>query len=116
MSDSNKSQKVIKYYMDADLAEPAPVDSNGNLILDFQTVLQGQEKRIKLYANNTIEYDIALEPLIEQNEPDLKIVKYPATLRSGSTEEVIISFKPDLDRISPLQSGFDFRKVILARS
>ena len=102
--------------MDADLAEPAPVDSNGNLVLDFGTSIQGTEKRIKIYAANTIEFDIQLEPLTDPNEPDLKIVRYPSVLRAGSTEEVIISFKPDLDRISPLQTGWDFRKIILAKN
>lgn len=100
--------------MDRDLEVPAPKDQDGNLLLNFQTVLQGSEKRIHLFANNTIEYDVALEPILDPNEPDLKIVKYPAVLRAGQVEEVIISFKPDMDRISPLQSGWDFRKVILA--
>lgn len=99
--------------MDPDLNEPAPVDSNGNLLLNFQTVLQGQEKRIHLFAHNTIEYDIQLEPLLEEGEPDLKIARYPAVLRAGMTDEVVVSFKPDIDRIKPLQSGFDFRKIIL---
>jgi hypothetical protein len=101
--------------MDSDRMEAAPVDQNGNLILDFGTCLQGSEKRIKLYASNEIEYDISLEPLIEKDEPDLKIIRYPAVLRAGTIEEVLISFKPDLDRISSLNSGFDFRKIILAR-
>lgn len=112
----NRSHKVIQYYMDDDLGERAPTDSNGNLILDFGTVLQGQEKRIKLFAKNTIEYDIQLEPLIEADEPDLKITRYPAVLKAGEIAEVLISFKPDLDRIKPLESGFDFRKIILTRS
>lgn len=116
MSTDNRSHKVIQYYMDDNLGERAPTDSNGNLILDFGTVLQGQEKRIKLFAHNTIEYDIQLEPLIEDNEPDLKITRYPSVLRAGETAEVLISFKPDLDRIKPLEAGFDFRKIILTRS
>lgn len=116
MSDKNRSHKVIQYYLDADLGERAPTDSNGNLLLNFGTVLQGQEKRIKLFAHNTIEYDIQLEPLIEDNEPDLKITRYPSVLRAGESAEVLISFKPDLDRIKPLESGFDFRKIILTRS
>lgn len=100
--------------MDSDLRERAPTDSNGNLILNFQTVLQGQEKRIRLFAHNNLEYDISLEPLLEPNEPDLKITRYPAVLKAGSTDEVIVSFKPDIDRVRPLESGFDFRKIILA--
>lgn len=102
--------------MDLDLATPAPVDQNGNLLLNFGTVLQGQESRIKLFAHNTIEYDVQLEPLLEEGEPDLKITRYPEVLRAGSTEEVIVSFKPDMDRIRPLESGFDFRKIILTRN
>lgn len=112
-SSNNRSQKVIQYYLDPDLAEQAPTDSNGNLLLNFGTVLQGQEKRIQLFAHNTIEYDVQLEPLLEPNEPDLKITRYPAVLRAGSTDEVVVSFKPDIDRVRPLESGFDFRKIIL---
>lgn len=113
--EENRSHKVIQYYLDPDLGQGAPTDSNGNLKLDFGTCLQGQESRIRLYAHNTIEYDIQLEPLIEPGEEDLKITKYPAVLRAGSIGEVIVSFKPDLDRISPLESGFDFRKIVLKR-
>lgn len=115
-NNNTRSHKVIQYYLDPDLAERAPTDSNGNLFLDFGTVLQGQESRIKLYAHNTIEYDIQLEPLIEQGEEDLKVIRYPGVLRAGSTDEVIVSFKPDMDRIRPLESGFDFRKIILKRN
>lgn len=111
----NRSHKVIQYYLDPDLTTPAPKDQEGNIKLRFGTVLQGRDHRIKLYANNTIEYDIALEPILDKDEPDLNIVKYPSTLRAGSTEEVIVSFKPDIDRVKPLESGFDFRKIILTR-
>ncbi len=111
------SHKVIQYYLDADKKERAPTDSNGNLLLNFGTVLQGQSKRIRLYAANTIEYPIQLEPLIENNnEPDLKITKYPPVLREGEVAEVDIVFSPDIDRIKPLESGFDFRKTILTRT
>lgn len=113
---SDRSHKVIQYYLDPDKNEPAPTDSNGNLFLDFGTVLQGQDSRLRLYAHNTIEYDIQLEPLIEQGEEDLKVIRYPSVLRAGSTDEVIVSFKPDMDRIKPLESGFDFRKIILKRN
>jgi hypothetical protein len=113
---NNRSHKVIQYYLDPDLGERAPTDSDGNLLISFGTVLQGQEKRIQLFAHNTIEYDVQLEPLIDADEPDLKITRYPAVLRAGETAEVIVSFKPDLDRIKPLQAGFDFRKIILTRS
>lgn len=113
---STNSHKVIKYYMDPDRTESAPTDSNGNLVLNFGVCLQGTENRIKLYASNEIPYDISLEPLIEKGEPDLKIVKYPSTLRAGSIEEVIVSFKPDIDRVRPLESSFDFRKIVLTKS
>lgn len=115
-NNSNRSHKVIQYYLDPNLEERAPTDSSGNLILQFGTVLQGQEKRVHLFANNTIEYDIQLEPLIEADEPDLKITRYPNILKAGETAEIVISFKPDLDRVKPLESGFDFRKIILTRS
>lgn len=113
---SDRSHKVIQYYMDPDLTTPAPKDQDGNLFLDFGVALQGQESRIKLYAHNTIPYDIQLEPLIEQGEEDLTVIRYPSVLRAGSTDEVIVSFKPDMDRIKPLESGFDFRKIILKRN
>lgn len=109
-----KSHKVIQYYLDADGTEPAPTDSQGNLLLDFGTCLQGQPKKIRLYANNTLEdYDIQLEPLIDKDEPDLKITRYPPILKAGAIEPVDITFTPDIDRVSPLNSGFDFRKIIL---
>ena len=71
---------------------------------------------IRLYAHNTIEYPMQLEPIIENDEPDLKITTYPPVLKQGEIAPVDIVFKPDPDRISPLQSGFDFRKIILTRS
>lgn len=113
---SRRSHKVIQYYMDPHRKETAPTDNNGNLLLNFGTTLQGQETRIKIYAANTIDFPIQLEPIIEDNEPDLKITKYPPVLQPGAIEEVIISFKPDMDRISPLQTGWDFRKIILTRT
>lgn len=102
--------------MDAEGKQPAPQDTEGNLLLNFGTVLQGSSKKIRLYAKNTIEYPIQLEPIIENNEPDLKITRYPPILTAGSIQEVDIVFSPDPDRISPLQTGFDFRKTILTRT
>ena len=111
-----RSHKVIQYYLDAEGTNPAPTDSNGNLILNFGTVLQGQAKKITLFAHNTIEYPIQLEPLIEKGEEDLKVSRFPPVLKSGSIEPVDIVFAPDPDRIKPLQAGFDFRKTILTRT
>ena len=98
------------------MREPAPTDGKGNLLLNFGTVLQGEAKKIRLYAYNTIEYPIQLEPIIQDNEPDLKITTYPPILRDGEIAPVDIVFSPDADRISPLQSGFDFRKIILTKT
>ena len=127
----NRSHKVIQYYLDPDMKERAPtkiihefdpikgemVDvDTGELELNFGTVLQGEAKKIKLYAHNTIEYPIQLEPIIENGEPDLKITRYPPVLREGETAQVDIVFSPGIDRISPLQSGFDFRKIILTKT
>jgi hypothetical protein len=114
--ENRRSHKVIQYYLDPDKKEPAPTDSEGNLLLNFGTVLQGEAKKITLYAHNTIEYPMQLEPIIENGEPDLKITTYPPILKQGEIAPVDIVFKPDPDRISPLESGFDFRKIILTRS
>ena len=111
-----RSHKVIQYYLDPDKREPAPTDDNGNLKLNFGTVLQGEAKKIRLYAYNTIEYPIQLEPIIQDNETDLKITTYPPILRDGEIAPVDIVFSPDADRIRPLQSGFDFRKIILTKT
>ena len=102
--------------MDEDGNEPAPTDQQGNLLLNFGTSIQGQAKRIRLYAANTIEYDIQLEPLIDKDEPDLKITRFPPILKAGDIQAVDITFTPDIDRVRPLQSGFDFRKIILTRT
>lgn len=114
--DNKRSHKVIQYYLDPDKKEAAPTDNNGNLLLNFGTVLQGEAKKIRLYAANTIEFPIQLEPIIENNEPDLKITRYPNILREGEIAAVDIVFSPDPDRIRPLESGFDFRKTILTRT
>lgn len=111
-----KSHKVIQYYLDENRTQPAPTDNNGNLKLNFGTVLQGEAQKIRLYAHNTIEYPIQLEPIIENGEPDLSITNYPPVLREGQTAPVDIVFKPDPDRIKPLEAGFDFRKIILTRT
>lgn len=111
-----RSHKVIRYYLDPDKREPAPTDDNGNLKLNFGTVLQGEAKKIRLYAANTIEYPIQLEPIISEGETDLKITTYPPVLRDGEIAPVDIVFSPDADRISPLNSGFDFRKIILTKT
>ena len=117
MSQENKrSHKVIQYYLDPQRNQAAPTDDDGNLLLNFGTVLQGESKKIRLYAHNTIEYPIQLEPLIENGEPDLKITRYPPILREGEVAPVDILFSPDPDRIKPLQSGFDFRKIILTKT
>lgn len=110
-----QSHKVIQYYLDEDATQPAPTDQEGNLILDLGTVLQGQPKKIRLYAQNTIEYPMQLEPLIDPNEPDLKITRYPPIIKQGEIAPVDITFTPDVDRIKPLNTGFDFRKIILTR-
>lgn len=111
-----RSHKVIQYYLDPDKKEAAPTDDNGNLLLNFGTVLQGEAKKIRLYAHNTIEFPIQLEPIIENGEPDLSITTYPPVLRDGEVAPVDIVFKPDPDRIRPLESGFDFRKIILTKT
>ena len=111
-----KSHKVIQYYLDEQATEPAPTDQDGNLLLNFGTVLQGQQKKIRLYAQNTIEYPMQLEPLIDKDEPDLKITRYPPIIKQGEIAPVDITFTPDPDRVKPLQSGFDFRKIILTRT
>jgi hypothetical protein len=113
---SSRSHKVIQYYLDPEGNEKAPVNSEGNLILNFGTVLQGQSKRITLYAKNTIEYPIQLEPMIEKGEEDLKVSRFPPVLKAGDIQQVDIIFSPDPDRIKPLQAGFDFRKTILTRT
>lgn len=115
-NENKRSHKVIQYYLDPDKNEPAPTDSNGNLMLSFGTVVQGEAKKIRLYAANTIEYPIQLEPIIEDNEPDLKVTKYPPVLKVGEVAPVDVVFAPDADRIKPLESGFDFRKIILTRT
>ena len=101
--------------MDEDGNEPAPTDSQGNLILNFGTSIQGQAKKIRLYAKNTINFNMQLEPLVDKNEPDLKITRYPPIIKAGAIEPIDITFTPDIDRISPLNSSFDFRKIILAQ-
>lgn len=114
--ENKRSHKVIQYYLDQDRTQAAPTDQNGNLLLNFQTVLQGQSKRITLFAHNTIEFPIQLEPIIENDEPDLKITRFPPILKAGEVSQVDIVFSPDPDRISPLECGFDFRKIILTKS
>lgn len=116
MSKQFQSHKVIQYYLDEQATEPAPTDSQGNLLLNFGTVIQGQPKKIRLYAANTIEYDIQLEPLVDKDEPDLKITRFSPILKAGAIEPVDIVFSPDVDRVRPLSSGFDFRKIILTRT
>ena len=113
---TNNSHKVIKFYLDAEGTQPAPTNEDGTLYLDFGTVLQGQTKRVRLYAANTIEYPIQLEPMIEKGEEDLKVTRFPPILQVGSIEPVDIMFSPDIDRIKPLNAGFDFRKIILTRT
>lgn len=109
-------KKVIEYYLDSNATQLAPTDDNGNLKLEFGTVLQGQSKKIRLYAKNLINYPIQLEPLIANvNEKDLKISRYPNILRVGDIEPVDIVFSPDPDRLAPLETGWDFRKIILSR-
>ena len=115
-SQNNSKKKVIEYYLDSDQHQLAPTDDEGNLDLDFGTVLQGQSKKIRLYAKNLIEYPMQLEPLIaNENEKDLKITKYPAILKVGEIAPVDVVFSPDPERLSPLECGWDFRKVILSR-
>ena len=86
--DTRRSHKVIQYYLDPEKRTPAPTDNNGNLLLNFGTVLQGKSEKIRLYAHNTIEFPMQLEPIIENNEPDLKITNYPSILREGETAPV----------------------------
>ena len=102
--------------MNESLTEPAPTDNAGNLMLDFGTCLQGQAKKIRLYVANTIDFDIQLEPLVDKDEPDLKITRFPPILKSGNVEPIDVTFTPDIDRVKPLESGFDFRKIILTRT
>lgn len=110
------NKKVIEYYLDQDATQLAPTDDEGNLKLDFGTVLQGQSQKVRLYAKNLIKHPIQLEPLISnEREKDLKISRYPNVLRVGSIEPVDIIFSPDPDRLEPLECGWDFRKVILSR-
>jgi hypothetical protein len=116
LEDKTKSRRVLKYYMDADKNEAAPTDSQGNLLLDFGTVLQGSEKKIRLHVTNTIEYPIQLEPIIENGEPDLKITRFPPIIQPAEIAPVDIVFSPDVDRVKPLEAGFDFRKIILTRT
>lgn len=113
---SKNKKVIIEYYLDSDQHQKAPTDDEGNLNLDFGTVLQGQSKKIRLYAKNLIEYPIQLEPLLgDANETDLKITRYPNILRVGEIAPVDIVFSPDLDRLEPLSVSWDFRKIILTR-
>ena len=106
---------LIEYYMDQELTKPAPIDKNGNLKLDFGVVLQGSTKNIRLYARNTISYPIQLEPIIsDPAEKDLKVRNYPSILGADSASPIDVEFTPGLDRITPLRTSFDFRKIILS--
>lgn len=101
--------------MDQELKKPAPMDKNGNLALNFGVVLQGSTKNIRLYAKNTINYPIQLEPIIsDPAEQDLKVRRYPTILDAGASAPVDVEFTPALDRIQPLSTTFDFRKIILS--
>jgi len=110
------NKKVIEYYLDEDATQLAPTDENGNLDLQFGTVLQGQSQKIRLYAKNIIDYPMELEPMISKpNEKDFKITRYPNILKVGDVQPVDVVFSPDPDRLSPLEINFDFRKIILSR-
>lgn len=101
--------------MDQELKKPAPIDKNGNLALNFGVVLQGSTKNIRLYAKNNINYPIQLEPIIsDPAEQDLKVRKYPSILAAGESAPIDVEFTPDIDRINPLRTTFDFRKIILS--
>ena len=101
--------------MDQELTKPAKIDKNGNIALYFGEVLQGSTKNIRLYAKNTINYPIRLEPIIANPaEQDLKIRRYPTILDAGASAPVDVEFTPALDRIEPLRTTFDFRKIILS--
>jgi hypothetical protein len=112
----NRSHKVLQYYLDAEGTQKAETKDDGTLFLDFGTVLQGQTKKVRLYAKNTIEFPVQLEPIIENGEEDLKVTRYPPVIHAGAIEPVDIVFAPDPDRIKPLDVGFDFRKIILTRT
>ena len=110
------NKKVIEYYLDEDATQPAPTDDKGNLDIKLGTVLQGHSQKVRLYMKSLIEYPMQLEPLIaDVNEKDVKITRYPNILKVGIVEPVDIVFSPDPDRLAPLDTGFDFRKIILSR-
>lgn len=113
---SQSPRKVIEYYLDEDATELAPTDDKGNIDLELGTVLQGHSQKIRLYMKSLIEYPMQLEPVYKDaNEKDVKITRYPNILKVGEVAQVDIVFSPDPDRLAPLDTGFDFRKIILSR-
>ena len=101
--------KALEYYLDSELKNLAPVNGEGNVILDFDKVVPGESKTVTLRIQNQAPSVMTLEAY--SKDEDLT-VDHPKILTAGGVGEVNITFSPKKGRLEPLNSEWGFKMVI----
>lgn len=85
---------------------------DGNTVnsISFPVTKVGFESIIKAQILN--KYSDVVEVKTTIHDPDLKIVESPKTILPGKSSDFIVSFKPSIERKTPLNSKIDFDVVI----
>lgn len=101
--------KALEYYLDDELQETAPLDSEGNVSLDFESVVPGESKTKTIWIQNKTSRLMTIESY--STDSDLHI-KGPEQLRAGETGKVDITFSPPHGRLIPLEGTWGFKGII----
>ena len=70
----------------------------------------GEFNQIVVEIKNELDKAVALEPY--SKDPELEITSYPRMLNKKETGEVIITFRPNRDRLDPLDDEWGFKVLI----
>ena len=83
--------------------------------IPFPPTFLGQVSQISIFIKNLGAFPIRITDM-SSDDPDLTIVSFPKdqTIESGQVASITLSFKPSLDRNSPLEASLSMSVEILA--
>ena len=94
----------IEYYYDKELSNEVPME-NDYPIIDMKRTEINSQNGITVYVKNTWPNDVIVKT--KANDEDLKIGPHILELGPDESKPLNITFKPDPERIEPLDTLLD---------
>ena len=98
---------MLAYYLNE---RKLNVDETGRPQIPIPPTPVGEFTEIELVIENTLEYPMELKSYT--NDKDLEITTYPKYLIPQERGKVILTFKPAVERVKPLDTNWGFEITI----